>query len=217
MAGYDGRSGSSQVIMPGNSMQTSTWGYDEKRKQQKKMGEMLLKAAKTYAGGSGSESTELDMDALQAEDPDFADFEPDIDDGAFQETSISSSGIEDTDALFGEPEIEEAEAFPGEEGVEDRAYHIGTEDPRMEASDEASAEYLKAMQTGERLGQQQPSEYEMAQLQAQFNPAQQQTGSPYFGTGQAPQMPSQEEILRRRYQQAQQQGLQGAMRGGFRA
>jgi hypothetical protein len=197
MPRYSGESGSSQVIRPGWGQ--DPWGVrmqeEEVKALQAKM--MMLGRRLGKKGGEGVESEEIDMDELMESDPDFAEFEPDIEDGAMQETSLAASGMEEQDPFFGDEGGAE-EMYPGGDEFESRAMDFGTDDPRV---NEEKAAQLAAMQlaTGNRLGQGPRGEYEMAQSQAQFDPLQ-QTGQ-YAGTGLAPMPPSQEQIAMAQFEE----------------
>jgi len=176
MATYDGRSGSSQKIQPGWGM--DQWGVRMQKAEQDRMAKIAMKLAMSSAAGeggefdnpSGFEEGDLYFGTGQEVDVDHLDSGEYVDDpeGAFAETSISSSGME-KDGFFSE------DADPNEvtaEDVSEASYDMLQDDPMAQEDDEK----LRAMYanlrdpraTGERLGvvpdQQTASDAEIEQM-----------------------------------------------------
>lgn len=186
---YDGRSGSSQVIRPGNSMQTAHWGIDELNKQQQRMAQIAMKLAMSQAGGEGegefNNPSEFESGDLQyggRQDVDVSQFGSEADpleDDAY----LSESGMESGNPL-GMDEMSPEDIRDDTDPFEMTADDPKTQYAKKLAMEQQQLDNLMAMQTGNRLG-----EYAQMQQAQQYAPETQPVDSPYFGTGQAPPQP----------------------------
>ena len=189
---YDGRSGSSQVIRPGNSMQRAHWGTDELNKQQQRMAQIAMKMAMSQAGGggegefnnpSGFESGDLQWgDGQDVDVSQFGSETDPLEDDAY----LSASGMESGDPLGMD------EMSPEDIRDDTDPFEMTADDPKVQyakklAMEQKQMDNATAMQTGGRLS-------EMARMQEaqQFAPETQLVDSPYFATGQAPPQPQTE-------------------------
>jgi hypothetical protein len=132
-------------------------------------------------------------DDFEPQDQEDMPFEEQDDFGAVGEEgeydSLAASGMEGTDPFNKDPLAPGNTELSAEDIGDDferDSYDMNQDDPQDQYAGDHNqriAEQLMQAQQGPGVGPEQ-----MQQVQAQYNPEQQPTNSPYFGTGQAPQM-----------------------------
>jgi hypothetical protein len=162
------------------------WGNDIARSQMKQLGDRLIMGAKFMSkqgdNSGGSESREISQEEFENDDFGAVGEEGEYD-------SLAASGMEGTDPFNKDPLAPGNTELSAEDIGDDferDSYDMNQDDPQDQYAGDHNqriAEQLMQAQQGPGVGPEQ-----MQQVQAQYNPEQQPTNSPYFGTGQAPQM-----------------------------